>query len=113
MLPPKLRHILGCLDFLGKNSGKKINPTPVKSLFETTTGNPFCKTFSFLALMFQCGIISNYLETEHYKNNNWATSMIIGLVWFLQSPRNWGLSPDITILVCPSVCLSVPSKEVA
>ena len=33
-------HILGCLDLSEKNRQQK-DPTPVKSLFENTMGNPF------------------------------------------------------------------------
>ena len=45
MLPPKLRHILGSLALSEFFFGKKRDPTPVKSLFKNTMGNPF---FDFL-----------------------------------------------------------------
>ena len=46
MIPPKIRHILGCLTFSDFFSHKK-DPTPVKSLFDNTMENPFFDFFKY------------------------------------------------------------------
>ena len=46
MLPPKLRHILGCLAISEEKKLSKKDPTPVKTLFENTMGNPFFDFFN-------------------------------------------------------------------
>ena len=52
MLPPKLRHILGCLAF-SEFFCPKLDSTPVKSLFENTMGNPFFDFFKYWPNLFK------------------------------------------------------------
>ena len=52
MLPPKLRHILGCLAFSEQILSKKVS-TPVKSLFENSMGNPFFDFFKYWLKLFK------------------------------------------------------------
>ena len=48
MLPPKLRHKMGWLAFSTTTKNcQEMCPTPVKSLFEITMGNPFFDFFKY------------------------------------------------------------------
>ena len=74
MLPPKLKHILGCLSFSEKNCVKK-NLTPVKSLFK----NPFLtlkKMDRNMGILFSNLLSESILDFGKWSNGKYTNMRI-------------------------------------
>ena len=107
MLPPKLRHIFGCLAFSEKKFRQKKDPTLVKSLFENTRGNLFLDFFNVnqsslkkskgrkMGLFFSNLLLEsifNFMKWPNGKHSN--TRICVFSVFFIFVKKMFGYSYD-------------------